>query len=381
MKQNITLVILATAAAATIAISLQGIKSTSRSRPALHNTRLSSSDGPDVADAVTPLAPVSMDAGPSKESSIQHDPVLVPVAPPTAAHDVDRPQQQWVSQMREVARGFSVDSTSLAEAVARLKTESDPEQMALLAQAIAESAATANSRLPVADLLQMAAGDEPASRREAALHILSRLTYVTPETMAIVANITTSDPAPEMRIAGINTMGGWMAQNRALTETVSIQLSRAITAEPSEQVRSFAIQAIANQDAALSGEVFQTLVTTMRNEPAPSNRALAALALGGGETADTRPLILQELKAAYLKEADLDTQRNILTQIARAGKSDAVPLLQQLPAPHPYLAQDANDYMELLQTVDTWDFDRIWDTKSRRDLQRGSILGATPADG
>ena len=108
------------------------------------------------------------------------------------------------------------------------------------------------------------------------------------------------------------------------------------------------------------------------SEREASNRSLAAVALGSGSSPDNRNAVLSALETAYLQEPELDTQRHIITQITKAAGTEAELYLGRLPTPHPLLAQDVQDYVAILASVDRTNWGSIWERKSDLDEKRGT---------
>ncbi|MGI8907658.1 MAG: hypothetical protein ACR2IE_14345 [Candidatus Sumerlaeaceae bacterium] len=285
-------------------------------------------------------------------------------------------EQKLVDSMARLTEQLSKDPGSVKDAIALLEAESDPALMTLLAQAIGQAADAMGDKFPYDSLLKMALNDPSQDKRRAALTALGYMSKIPTELQQQVAEISRNAPSNELRIAAVECLGAWMSKNPALKQTISETLLATRVANEDAAVRGIAIQTIGNQDTPLSRKVFEAMADAVVHEVAPHNRSLAALALGGGVGPENREAILSTLEAAYLGEANLDTQRHLITQIAKAARYDAEDYLGRLPTPHPLLAQDIKDYVEILASADRKDWGAIWDQKSNRDHERGTYPGS-----
>lgn len=259
-------------------------------------------------------------------------------------------------------------------AIAMLQDETDPETMLMIARAIGEAAPILRGRFPADLLLKMAEKDASPQRRQAALLALSFLTPIPPDVESRVSELSQTASVVDVRVSAINCMGTWMSRDRDLTQRISEALLPAREASQEPVVRGMVIQTIGNMDTPLTPKVLEAMADAVTRETEATNRSLAAVALGSGASPENRQAVVSVLENAYLTEAEIDTKRHILTQIIKATRDTEV--LKRLPTPDPLLAQDVNDYIEILASVDRNDWTKIWEQKSDRDDRRQTYPGS-----
>ena len=196
-----------------------------------------------------------------------------------------------------------------------------------------------------------------------------------------MAELARSGETADLRVAAISCLGSWMNHDRGLTQEISETLLSARAESDDPIVRSLVIQSIGNMDTPLSPKVFDAMADAVITERDSNNRSLAAVALGSGTSPENRNAVLTALEKAYLSESELNTQRHIITQIAKAGGEQAEAWLQRLPTSDPRLEQDVKDYMEILASVDRSNWGAVWEAKSNRDDQRGTYPGGSGGHG
>lgn len=257
------------------------------------------------------------------------------------------------------------------EVWAIFEAESDPRMLAHLAQILAPHIA-ANAELfrKVVDLAQLGS----AERRIAALSMLSSISNPGPDLLDLVFRLSREDGAKDVQISAIQLIANWSGNSQQWDE-LSRELVKTINASNEVEVRRFAIQVIALHPGATPPEVLGAMAEYMKQDPSAHNRAIAALGLGNAK-GELRHSALSHLEQAFAGEENLNTRRNIITQIARAGEQNAIAILNRLPVHrHPLLAQDVRDYVEILQAGRTAPED-LYFTKFARDTERGTIVGS-----
>jgi hypothetical protein len=258
------------------------------------------------------------------------------------------------------------------EVWASFAAESDPNMLAQLARILTPRVA-ANAELfqKVVDLAQR--GDL-AEKRSAALSMLSSISDPGPKLLDLVFRLSREDGAKDVRLSAIQLIGNWASHSQDWDD-LSRELVKTINASNESEVRRFAIQVIALHPETAPPEVLGALADYMKQDPSAHNRAIAALGLGSVK-GDFRDSALGHLEQAFAGEENINTRRNIITQIARAGEQDAIAILNRLPADHDaLLAQDVRDYVEILQAGGVGPSD-IYFAKFERDKERGTIVGS-----
>lgn len=262
-------------------------------------------------------------------------------------------------------------------AIAMLQAETDPEMMMMMAKAIGDAAPALKDKFPYRDLLDIALKDASTHRRKAALYAMSQMRDIPDDLKDGIAELSRTAQDTELRVSAVHTMGGWMSNDRTLTHEISETLLLTRDASTDPHVRGIVIQTIGNMDTPLSPKVFDAMAQAVMGEEVAHNRSLAALALGSGTGQENRAAVLDTLQKAYLSEPELETQRHLITQITKAGQAEAELWLAKLPTPDPMLAQDVNDYLEILASVDRKDWNSVWSAKSQRDHERGTYPSAS----
>lgn len=280
-------------------------------------------------------------------------------------------EKKLLESITSLTEQLATNPELTTNAIALLQAEDDPAVMQLIAQAIGQAAARLGDKFPYDLLVKMALKDPSLPRRQAALQALAYMTSIPADLQASVAEISRTAPDP-VRCSAIDCMTGWMSKNHGLTQTISEELLKTREASKDPTVRGLVIQNIGNMDTPLSSKVLTAMTDALMHEQEPNNRSLAAVALGSGSSSENAPSVLSALETAYVMEPDLVTQRHMITQIVKASRPKAEEVLKTLPTPDPQLAQDVQDYLEILKTVDQKDWGAIWDKKSQIDDQRGT---------
>lgn len=266
-------------------------------------------------------------------------------------------------------------------AISMLQGEENPETMLMIAQAIGEAAAKLGDRFPYDLLLKMAESDPSLQRRYAALVALGYVSKISPELQERIAELSRTGPTVDIRMAAINAMGSWMSRNRQLTQEISEALLPSREASDDPMIRGLVIQTIGNMDTPLTPKILEAMKHAVVHESEAANRSLAAVALGSGAGPGNRAEILTALEQAYLSEPNVETQRHIITQIAKAARQDAESYLKRLPTPDPLLAQDVTDWVEIMASAPSNDWGAMWNQKSDRDGRRGTYPGGSGGHG
>lgn len=289
-----------------------------------------------------------------------------------------------------IAVSAAVAASSLASAVDRpagraavdligaLRSESDPERLSDLTQRIIESRSAVRDRSVVEAAVQLLETDPVPERRRGALAVLTLSSDVNQDLIGHVSAASRSDSDPHVRTAAVLTLAAWMNGRPALVEPISRDLLETARATPDGEAHILALQAIALLDSGVPEDVLRGMADALRSESDPGVRAITALALGAA-TGESRAFALRELELAYQRETDLDTRRNLITQMVRVATSEAAPVLERLPSDDPLTTQDIRDYVEILQSGAT-DPLEIYRTKSLRDDARGTFVGADHHD-
>lgn len=277
--------------------------------------------------------------------------------------------------LSNVSRPADFEPGSAARLVIALRSETDPARVAALAQQILEQRVAVRDRETLRDALELLGGDPLAERRVGALALLSYAADVEPELVTAVAATSRADSDQQVRSVAVLTLAAWMHERPVLTAQISRELLEVVRTSPADhEAHVLALQSVALLDRVLPKDVLQGMANALRTEPAADRRAIAALALGAA-TGDASAFAVRELELAYERETDLDTKRNLITQIVRTARGEAVPILQRLASTDPLIDQDIRDYVEILATGAT-DPDDVFGKKSRRDAARGTFVGA-----
>jgi hypothetical protein len=281
-------------------------------------------------------------------------------------------EKHLLDSLSSLTQQLIMDPSLTTSVIVLLSKETDPETMMMIAQALGEAAATMGDKFPYDLLLSMAENDADFKRRFAALTALGYMSNPSADLKQRMSELATGGSTADLRAMAVSTMGSWMGRNRELTQQISDELLAARDASDDPTVRGMVIQSIGNMDSPLTPRGLAAMTDAVLSEREATNRSLAAVALGSGSSPDNRAAVLAALESAYLAEPELDTQRHILTQITKAAGSEAELYLQRLPTPHPLLAQDVQDYVGILASVDRTNWSLIWDKKSDLDDKRGT---------
>ncbi len=218
------------------------------------------------------------------------------------------------------------------------------------------------------ELLALAADDRP-ERRVAALSALMHLTRVDAAAIEVVLRAARADAVEDVRIAAIAALSSWMHRLPEHTDGLAHALVGLARTETHDEVRGHAIQGVALLDRRVDA-VVAPMAELARADRCAQNRALAAMALGGGGAA-----AVPHLEAAIAVEPAAENRRAMLMQLVRAGGAEALP---RIAAGRPDLAADVRDYLEILRTET--DPARVWELKQHRDAERGRAAGADDHD-
>lgn len=274
-----------------------------------------------------------------------------------------------------LVRLLEEDPRNVRQALAAFEAESNPAILTALAQLLAPHVSQENNSELFDTALTLIKQSESPETRAAGLLMFSAMTDPPPNLVDSVLRLSRDDESIRVRLKAIYILGRWAASNPQKWQQLSSELVRTIDASEDELVRGHAIQLIALHTGVHEPEILGAIDEYMRFDPTTQNRGIAALALGG-VTGELREPAIALLEEAFGGEPDLDTQRNILTQIARVGGQDAIFVLARLPNAHPVLDQDIRDYLEILQSSDL-DFDEIYSLKFALDAERGTVVGAS----
>ena len=258
------------------------------------------------------------------------------------------------------------------EVWASFAAESDPDMLAQLARLLTPRVA-ANAEL-FKKVVALAQRGDLAEKRSAALSMLSSISDPRPELLDLVFRLSREDGAKDVRLSAIQLIENWASHSQNWDD-LSRELVKTINASNESEVRRYAIQVIALHPKATAPEVLGAMAGYLKKDPSAHNRAIAALGLGNVR-GELRHTALDHLEQAFAGEENVNTRRNIITQIARAGQQDAIAILNRLPVHQDtLLAQDVRDYVEILQAGGTAP-DNIYFAKFARDTERGTIVGS-----
>lgn len=277
--------------------------------------------------------------------------------------------------VREMGNQLREHPGDISKLLEQLKTETDPEKIALLAQLIAENANEAGVDLPVKELMGMLS-DPLAAKRDAALAILSQVEDVTPEMIKGVGDIARTDVETQVRMSAITTMGRWLNGDSMHRDALSQQLIQTRDASRDNAVRGYAIQAIGLQKHGLPANMIEPISQSVYQESSPDNRSIAALALSNVDEAN-RASAVRTLEQAFATETNLDTKRHLVTMLMRTAGTEAPAVLGRLDTNHDLVRQDVADYLEIIARGET-NVDRIFELKEARDGERGSEPSKDP---
>lgn len=297
-------------------------------------------------------------------------------AQPARPDEPMSPDQYEPSELSKMGDDLRHHPRDLAQLMEQLKKETDPEKIKLLAQLIAQNAEAAGYELPIKDLIEMAASEDP-TKRLAAVMLLGSSTQVTPEMIQTISGLARGDATDDVRLLAINAMGRWMDRNSNLSEQLSMEIIGARDASTDAGVRGYAIQTVGLQKNGLPASLVAPVSESLRIEAVAENRSIAALALSHSEPA-AQPQALQNLQSAYHAETDLDAKRHLVTMMVRSSGDKAADILKNLQASEPLVQQDIKDYMEIIASGET-DVNRIYELKNQRDGDRGTEIDTDAA--
>jgi hypothetical protein len=150
----------------------------------------------------------------------------------------------------------------------------------------------------------------------------------------------------QLRISTVSTLESWAEKDAGLKAQIGDELIEIANVSTNGEARMRALGAIAH--LGLPDDVLVEATELLWKEPAEANRSLLATAYE--KTGDAMiTSTLARLEQAYA-QADPSTQRTILGQIARIGKTNAIEILQRLPTNTSPLKQDAENYLAILQS-------------------------------
>lgn len=293
----------------------------------------------------------------------------------SVTQQIEEEMRQLEMELQEAMTSLSLqlvgDEKATSEVLEMMRNQDDPDILMMLARALGESAAFLGDRFPVDELLSMAESDESTVRRQAALAALGYSVNVSDETRQRIAKIAESAASPEERTAAISALGSIAYRNEQLADQVREDLLPVLKAADHPMLRGLAIQTIGNMDRPLSEPVLNAMADAVRNETVAGNRSLAALALGGGTSRENQQQVLDVLTNAFNAEANVETQRHILTQLVKVTRDPA--FLNTIASSDGLVIQDIADYREILATVDRDNWSAIWEAKNRLNEERGTV--------
>lgn len=222
------------------------------------------------------------------------------------------------------------------------------------------------------DALNVLLSDDTLDRRQASLTTLAAVSEITPDLLQAVARVSREDASSEIKTGALKTMTTWMGQHPDLFPQIVDELLTTMKISVEPEIRTQAIEAIADLNRSLPTNILDQVEAYLKTAPRPQDRALAARALASAN-GESRAWAISALQEAYVQEQDLNTRRSIMTQIVRAATTQSPEILKQLPTGEPLLAQDATDYLEILQSGVT-DPEAIRNEKTNRDTRRGTRL-------
>jgi hypothetical protein len=276
--------------------------------------------------------------------------------------------------LKRVTDYLETHPEAISEALALLKSETDDGKISLLIPVLAECQNVEGHKLIKEAALELME-DALSSRRQMGLSLLAKTTPIESQLVQRILAVAQQDADNQIRIAAIDLLGLWLTQNPGQQDELGATLLQSLGTSNDEAVSGRVLQILAQQNVEPS-EAILKVAAQFLNAASADNRIAAVMMLGQA-TGEMKNFAVEHLENAYGQEANVEVQKNILTQMVRIGSEEAPEILQRLSQnENSPLTADIEDYLQIIAEGKTASADEIYAQKF--SLEAGRVTVAFP---
>lgn len=286
----------------------------------------------------------------------------------TSLHDAVRsldPDAMTEAQ-RKVSEWVGGDALRALEVIDWFKREEDPSSLNLLMSSLNMDPRIVNDQRVVGAFLEVARRDTSVSRRMEALYFIGQGAKRGPEVERDLLQLARGDADPSVRVAAVVALRQQIDIDPSVAERYNPEFLLVAGQSTDPGVRQQALQAVRMRQA--SDDQVRNVAAFLRQDDDVSVRITAAEQLGEVR-AQNRATAMAALAEGFKSDATEDVRRACMLALVRAGRDEAVPTLRSLRDVDPRMAQDIDDYVQILERGEK-DLDWIYEEKGRLERAR-----------
>lgn len=240
-----------------------------------------------------------------------------------------------------------------------LSTETDPDLLYAVANALARDARIADARELVEAFLGMALRDPLPNRRMAALAFLGERSRGEAMEAQFLA-IALGDPDSLVRTEAVYALERQASLAPEGRKRLNATLLRAAVSSDA-CVRAPAVGALSMRE--LDDSQLSSVIGLLREDNDVAVRITAAEKLGEVRAAH-RARVMRELEETYVRDADKDVRHTAILSLVAAGRTEALPVLRRLVGVDPALDPVVERFARVLATGEV-DLETIFEETAR----------------